>query len=81
MGYNSNCNYQSCTSNCCNRYGGCPEDYSSNSWPSQYRQCYYYYNSNNSSTSSGGGAIAGYVIAGIAVIVFIAVFCYCKKKR
>ena len=49
MGYNSACSVQTCSANCCNYYGYCPD--SSSSYSSQ-NQCWYYYYSDYSSTCS-----------------------------
>lgn len=83
MGYNSNCFYTTCSQECCNYYGTCPEDFSRSYYDSSYTSCYYYYDTYyQKKQNSSGGAIAGYVIGGlIAIVLVVALIIYCKRKK
>ena len=81
MGYHASCTQQSCTSNCCNYYGYCPEDYNSAFYSSYYTQCHYYY-SNNASSVFNVGTIVGAVVGGLIVLAIIVVgICHYKRRK
>jgi hypothetical protein len=74
------CYYYSCSWNCCNYWGTCPENYAySYSW--QYNSCYTYY-SKSTTTTVNAGVIAGAVVgAVVGLILLIALSCYCYRRR
>ena len=76
MGYHPSCAYQTCSMNCCNSHGFCPEDYDKAIYGTDYTSCYHYYDEDAHQTP----AKFGYIVF-VSMVVVVALALYLRRKR